>query len=77
MSKSLFLLVQVWKVLGLACLIVIAFSCLLNLLTGNGLESVLDFAKVIAAVFAILAVLSTPTLTVLEKSLPCVKNLIK
>jgi hypothetical protein len=28
---------------------------------------VLDFAKVIAAVFAILAVLSTPTLTVLEK----------
>lgn len=68
MLKNLFLLVEVWKVLGIACLIVLAISLVISLLGGNGLDGALGTLGVLALTCGILLVLSLPAYYIVTKA---------
>ncbi len=68
MHKSLFLLAEVWRVLGIAVLIVMIFGTIVNILNGSGLQASLSFAGILAIVLGILLVLSIPSYFIVMKA---------
>ena len=68
MRKSLFLLAEVWRVIGTAALIVMIFGTIVNMLTGSGLQASLSFAGMLAIVLGILLVLSIPSYFIVMKA---------
>ena len=68
MLKSFFLLFEVWKVLGIAFLLVMVISLVISLFSGEGLEGALGSAGVPALSLGILLVLSLPAYYIVTKA---------
>ena len=68
MLKSFFLLFEVWKVLGLAALIIAIFGSIVSLLGGDGLSGVLGSFGMVAIPLGILLVLSLPAYYIVTKA---------
>ena len=68
MGKSLFLLYEVWKVLGIAAGIVCIFLAILNTIEGNGLEALVSSIEMCIVVFLILLILSFPAYYIVTKA---------
>lgn len=60
MAKSLFILVEVWKVLGMAAVIILVFSLLIGLFTGDFIDTMISMTGGLAIAMAIIMVLSLP-----------------
>ncbi len=68
MANSFFLLFEVWRVLGLSAGIVIVIMTVVNLLSGNGLDSVTGALTSGIIVLAVLMVLSLPAYWIVTKA---------
>jgi len=60
MTKSFFLLFEVWKVFALSGAIIFAFFCIVDLVQGNTLNAILSDLGIIALTVGILLILSIP-----------------
>ncbi|MBQ6654115.1 MAG: hypothetical protein IJM79_01140 [Erysipelotrichaceae bacterium] len=68
MLKSYFLLFEVWKVLGIAALIIAIFGSVVSLIDGDGLEGVKNSIEMIIVPLWILMVLSLPAYYIVTKA---------
>ena len=68
MLKSLWLLMEVWKVLGFAAAVIAVFGIVVNLLSGNGLDGALGSIGMAALVLGIMLVLSIPAYLIVTKA---------
>ena len=68
MLKSLHLLLEVWKVLGLAVVVTALIGLLVSLLSGGGAAGVLGTLKTVALVAGILLVLSIPAYLIVTRA---------
>ncbi|MBR3006239.1 MAG: hypothetical protein IKH68_06250 [Erysipelotrichaceae bacterium] len=60
MLKNLFLLFEVWKVLGITYVLMLFVTLLINLFSGGGMDGMVSASKASTIVLAILLVLSLP-----------------
>ena len=60
MLKNLFLLFEVWKVLGITYVLMLFVTLLINLFSGGGMDGMISASKACTIVLAILLVLSLP-----------------
>ena len=60
MLKNLFLLFEVWKVLGITYVLMLFVTLLINLFSGGGMDGMISASKASTIVLAILLVLSLP-----------------
>ena len=68
MLKSLFLLMEVWKVLAAAALAVGLFASVISLISGGGVAGILDAWGMAALTAAIIFVLSVPAYLIVTKA---------
>ena len=68
MLKSFFLLFEVWRVLGIAAIVVILMMAIFNLCAGNGWEGLLASLGMGALVLGILLVISIPSYYIVTKA---------
>ena len=68
MLKSLHLLLEVWKVLGLAVVVTALIGLLVSLLSGGSVAGVLGTLKTVALVAGILLVLSIPAYLIVTRA---------
>ena len=68
MLKSMFLLVEVWKVIAMAAAVVCMFMLLIGLLSGDGLDAAIGAVQTCLLVLGILLVLSVPSYYIVTKA---------
>ena len=68
MLKSFFLLLEVWKALGISALILFGIISVIGLVTGSGLTGIISSAGICLMVFGILLVLSIPAYYIVTRA---------
>ena len=68
MLKSFFLLMEVWKALGISALILFGIISVIGLVTGSGLTGIISSAGICLMVFGILLLLSVPAYYIVTKA---------
>ena len=68
MTKSFFLLFEIWKVLGISAGIIVVFLLVINLLSGNGLDGLIGALGTGILVLGLLLILSLPAYWIVTKA---------